>query len=158
MLSVAEYFCRRRLGRLLANYQKTAKWGENMGRAVLAILLLTAFGACAGRTPQPVAVVQPQDRYADCAAIIAEVQADNAKISELAGDEGSKVAQNVAAGVVGLFIWPVWFGMDFQGAAGKEISALQSRQQYLAVLAEQKNCGVATAPMSTAPVAASSAA
>jgi hypothetical protein len=31
--------------------------------------------------------------------------------------------------------------MDLQGTAGKEIAALQSRQQYLAVLAEQRNCG-----------------
>jgi hypothetical protein len=27
---------------------------------------------------------------------------------------------NVAAGVVGVVIWPVWFGMDFKDAAGKE--------------------------------------
>jgi hypothetical protein len=108
------------------------------------------LSACAGRAPQPVAVVQPQDRYADCAAIIAEVQANNQKIQDLAGDEGSKVTQNVAAGVVGLFIWPVWFGMDFQGTAGKEVAALQSRQQYLAVMAEQRNCA---APVSTPVVA-----
>jgi hypothetical protein len=111
---------------------------------IKAVLPLGVLGACAGRSPQPVAVVQPQDRYADCAAIIAEGPANNTKIQELAGDEGSKVAQNVAAGVVGIFIWPVLFGMDFQGAAGKEVAALQSRQQYLAVLAEQRNCGVPT--------------
>lgn len=70
------------------------------------------------RAPQPVAVVQPQDRFADCAAIFAEVQADNNKIAELAGDEGSKVGQNVAAGVVGLFIWPVWFRYGLPGHGG----------------------------------------
>ncbi len=31
--------------------------------------------------------------------------------------------------------------MDFQGAASTEITALQSRQQYLGALASQKNCG-----------------
>jgi hypothetical protein len=103
-------------------------------------LMIMALDACAGRAPQPVAVVQPQDRFADCAAIFAEVQTNNQKIQYLAGDEGSKVAQNVAAGVVGLFVWPVWFAMDFQGAAGKDVAALQSRQQYLAILAEQRNC------------------
>ncbi len=109
----------------------------------LAISLpLAILAACAGRSPQRVAVVQPQDRYADCAAIIAEAQADNAKIRDLPAMRVRKVAQNVAAGLVGLVIWPVWFGMDFQGAAGKEIAALQSREQYLAVLAEQRNCGV----------------
>src|SRR6516164_3292671 len=36
--------------------------------------------------------------------------------------------------------------MDFQGAAGKEVDALNSRQQYLATLAEQRNCGAPAAP------------
>src|SRR5215207_5095960 len=97
-----------------------------------------ALSACAGRSPAPVAVVQPQDRYMDCAAILAEVEANNEKVRQLASDEGLKVAQNVAAGVAGIAIPILWFGMDFQGTAGKETAALQSRQQYLSVLAEQK--------------------
>jgi hypothetical protein len=37
-------------------------------------------------------------------------------------------------GVVGLVIWPIWFGMGFKDAAGKEAAALQARQQYLTTL------------------------
>jgi hypothetical protein len=107
--------------------------------AMMAIAVIV--GGCAGRAPAPVAVVQAQDRYMDCPAILIEVQANNQRLTELASEEGWKVAQNVGAGVAGLFIWPLWFGMDFQGAAGKEAAALQSRQQYLAVLAEQRHCG-----------------
>lgn len=120
---------------------------------------MMALTACAGRAPQPVAVVQPQDRYMDCLGIAAEVQANNQKVQELASDEGSKVGQNVAAGVAGLFIWPLWFAMDFQGTAGKEVTALQTRQQYLGTMAEQKRCGEAPAETTagwaraTAPVA-----
>jgi|SRR6516225_9411947 hypothetical protein len=117
----------------------------------IGILLLAAVTSCAGRSPQPVAVVQPQDRYADCPAIFAEVQANNKKIEDLAGDQGGKVAQNVAAGLVGIVIWPMWFAMDFQGTAGKEIDALNNRQQYLATLAAQRNCA---APVAPPPVAA----
>lgn len=80
----------------------------------------------------------------DCTAIVAEVQANNTKVQDLASESGLKVAQNVAAGVGGLFIPVLWFGMDFQDAAGKEVAALQSRQQYLAALAEQRQCGVPT--------------
>jgi hypothetical protein len=76
-----------------------------------------------------------------CTAIAAEVKANNTKIQELASEQGAKVAQNVAAGVAGLFIWPLWFGMDFQGAASTETAALQSRQEYLGTLAQQKRCG-----------------
>lgn len=109
------------------------------------------LGGCAGRAPQPVAVVQPQDRFSDCVAIEAEVQANNQKLQQLGSEEGAKVAQNVAAGVAGLFIWPLWFAMDFQGAAGTEETALQSRQQYLATLAGQKRCGASAAMPLPAP-------
>jgi len=112
-----------------------------MKRLVL-VLAVAQLAACAGRAPAPVAVTQAQDRYMDCAAINAEVQANNKKITELGGEEGKKVAQNVIVGAAGLLIPILWFGMDFQNAAGKEVAALQSRQQYLATLAEQR-CGAA---------------
>jgi len=32
----------------------------------------------------------------------------------------------------------LWFGMDFKGAASKEVAALQARQQYLTVLATER--------------------
>jgi hypothetical protein len=113
-----------------------------MRKFVLAVVAATQVAACAGRAPAPVAVVQAQDRYMDCAAINVEVQANNKKISELGSEEGKKVAQNVIVGAAGLLIPVLWFGMDFQNAAGKEVAALQSRQQYLATLAEQR-CGSA---------------
>jgi hypothetical protein len=76
----------------------------------------------------------------DCPAITAEVTANDAKLKDLGRESGNKVAQNVAAGVAGLFIWPLWFAMDFQGAADKETVALQQRQSYLATLAGQRGC------------------
>jgi hypothetical protein len=105
-----------------------------------------ASAACAGRAPEPVAVVQSEDLYMNCAAVFAEVQTNNQKISELSGEQGSKGAQNFAAGVAGFFIFPLWLAMDFQDAAPKEIAALQSRQLYLATLAEQKRCGAGPLP------------
>jgi hypothetical protein len=70
--------------------------------------------------------------------IRAEIEANNAKAKELADEQGMKTAQNVAAGVVGIVIWPVWFGMDFKGAASKDAAALQARQEYLTTLATQR--------------------
>lgn len=103
-----------------------------------AIFFSFFLAGCAGRAPAPVSVVQPQDRYLDCKAILAEVEANNQRVSDLASEEGLKVAQNVAAGVAGIVIPVLWFGMDFQGAASKEVTALQSRQQYLATMAEER--------------------
>ena len=102
--------------------------------AVLGIVL----SACAGRDPQPVTTVQPQDAYSDCTMIRAEIEANNVKVKELADEQGWKVAQNVATGVGGLVLWPLWFGMDFKGAADKDAAALEARQKYLTELAVQR--------------------
>jgi hypothetical protein len=104
-----------------------------------------ALAACAGRDHHPVAVVQPQDAQSDCAMIRAEIEANNVQAEKLAEENHAKIAQNVAAGVVGVVVWPVWFAMDAKGAAGTEMDALKSRQQYLASLAEQR-CQQSAAP------------
>ena len=80
----------------------------------LAIGVAVAVGGCAGRAPQPVAVVQPQDRFADSTAITAEIEANNQKVKDLASEQGLKVGQNVAAGVAGLVVWPLLFAMDWK--------------------------------------------
>lgn len=110
-------------------------------RVFLVVALAGLVAACAGRAPNPVATVQPQDTLMDCAAITAEVQSNNRRIQELADEQGWKTAQNVAAGVAGLVIPVLWLGMDWQGTASKEAAALNSRQQYLATLAGQRQCG-----------------
>jgi type II secretory pathway pseudopilin PulG len=126
-------------------------------KKIVLVMLAAQLAACAGRAPAPVAVTQTQDRYMDCAAINAEVQANNKKITELGSEEGKKVAQNVIVGAAGILIPVLWFGMDFQNAAGKEVAALQSRQQYLATLAEQR-CGAAPpVPVQTVQMAAAAA-
>ena len=70
--------------------------------------------------------------------IAAEIQANNVKVKELADEQGWKVAQNVATGVGGLVFFPLWFGMDFKGAANKDAAALQARQQFLTNLAAER--------------------
>jgi hypothetical protein len=82
--------------------------------------------------------VQAQDQFADCTMIRAEIEANNAKVKQLADEQGWKVAQNVGAGLAGLIIWPIWFGMDFKDAAGKDMAALDARQHYLAELATER--------------------
>jgi hypothetical protein len=110
------------------------------------VVLAATLTGCAGRSPEPVALMQPQDQYMDCAAISIEVQANNAKVQKLASDQGLKTTQNVAAGVAGVFIPVLWFGMDLQDTADKETVALQNRQQYLASMAAQRRCGEPAAP------------
>ena len=98
-------------------------------------------------SPAQIGVVQPQDGAMDCLAIQAEVNSNSTRIADLGRESSNKVAQNVAAGVAGLFIWPLWFAMDFQGAADKDTAALQSRQNYLGTLASQRGCAMHAASL-----------
>jgi hypothetical protein len=106
--------------------------------------------ACAGRDAAPVATVQPHDQTSDCAMISAEIEANNAKVRELADEKGAKVVQNVAAGVVGIVVWPVLFAMDAKGAADQDMAALQARQQFLTNLAVQRCARPGPAPVARA--------
>jgi len=53
----------------------------------MAVIVAAAAAACAGRDAQPVATVQPHDQTSDCAMIIAEIEANNEKVSALAADK-----------------------------------------------------------------------
>ena len=107
-------------------------------RTLAFVPVAALVAACAGRDPAPIATVQVTDANATCAMIVAEIEANNIKVKELADEQGLKVGQNVAAGVVGVVFFPMWFAMDFKGAASKEVAALQARQQYLTTLANER--------------------
>ena len=109
-------------------------------RSVIAPLCVFALltAGCAGRDPRQPQTVMAHDASSNSQMIQAEISANNKKVQELADEKGMKVAQNVAAGVVGLVVWPVWFAMDFKGAADKDVVALQARQQYLTTLAVER--------------------
>jgi hypothetical protein len=113
-----------------------------MKTKALGALCALILGACAGRDPEPIQTVQPWDAQASCTQIRAEIEANNIKLKNLADEQGLKVAQNVVAGVGGLFTLGIaWAGMDFKGSASKDVTALQARQQYLSTLATEK-CAV----------------
>jgi hypothetical protein len=119
------------------------------------VFLATAIGlaaaACAGRDPEPIQTVLPSDSQASCTQIKAEIEANNVKVKALADEQGLKVAQNVVAGVGGFVTFGLtWFAMDAKGAATKDVAALQARQQYLAVLAQEK-CAAPPAAVTLPP-------
>lgn len=66
-----------------------------------------ALSSCAGPDAQPIQTVQQQDAYSDCTMIRAEIEANNQKAQQLANEQGMQVAQNVAAGLVGLSLRPI---------------------------------------------------
>ena len=100
---------------------------------VVAVLGI-ALAACASHElPQPTATVHAQDANLDCAMIRAEIQANNAKATELADDQGWTLKQ--------------WYryGKDFKYEAERDAAALNARQEYLAALAAER-CAPPSAP------------
>ena len=119
-------------------------------RTLWIISVALTVAACAGRDAAPVATVQQQDAYSDCSMINAEIQANNKRAEESASEQNTKVVQNVAAGVVGLVVWPVWFAMDAKGAASTDAAALKARQD-LVNLAGQRCAGGQRPPVAEPP-------
>jgi hypothetical protein len=71
---------------------------EGMTLAVASSIILAA---CAGRDPQPIARLQPQDLYSDCTMIRAGIEANNAKprslqMNAVSGCEARRIAANIA--------------------------------------------------------------
>jgi hypothetical protein len=95
-------------------------------RIVLAITIGLALSACAGREPQPIATVQPQDANSDCATINAEIQANSSRAQVLASEQNTKSA------------WQTWLTMGAKSSADSDAASLQTRQQYLENLAAQR--------------------
>jgi hypothetical protein len=117
------------------------------GAAFVAVMFL---GACAGRPPELIPLVQTADTQLSCAQIQAETQINNERISKLATEQNWKMGQNVVAGIVGFAVWPAWLGLDFQNAAGKDATALTQRNEYLLALANER-CRTKTETASAAP-------
>jgi len=101
-----------------------------------AFVAVLSLGACAGRPPELIPLVQTADSDLSCADIKAETQRNNERIATLATEQQWKMGQNVVAGVVGFAIWPAWLGLDLQNAAGKDAAALTQRNEYLLALAK----------------------
>lgn len=110
-------------------------------RKLITVMLISAslLTGCAGRDPQPIAAVQPQDMMHNCTSVQAELAANYQRGISLNQEEANKTTQNVVAGTVGLLLfWPALFAMDLKNAAGQEQASLQGRQAYLTSLQAQR--------------------
>ena len=110
-------------------------------RKTIAIGIILALAACAGRVPDPVEVVQPTDPELTCEELNDKIVQNDGLIGALAKDQQSKDAQNVAAFVIGIFTFGIGFiAADLQETAKKETAALVGRNEHLTELATERGC------------------
>ena len=114
-------------------------------KKLLIMLLLSAFAAmsvagCGGRAANPIATKEVGDRELDCDEIEAEMSDLDAQARRLLGEQDNKTGKNVAIGLAGLIIWPIWFFADLSTAERQEAQAMQDRARHLQRLARKKDC------------------
>ena len=117
------------------------------GKLIAVAFACVLSAACAGCDPYP-------DPPSDCATIRAQIEANNEQAEKLAEQNHAKIAQNVAAGVV--VVWPDSFAMDARSAAGAEMDALKTRQQYLAIAGRAALRATGRSPSAASSLAAAS--
>ena len=116
-----------------------------MHNLILTLALAATLAGCAGRAPSPVAIVQGHDQAADCAMLQHETAANVETLERLRKEKANKLTQNALALGAGIVVWPVLLAMDWQGAASKDLAALEQRQQHLVNLTTER-CALRMAP------------
>jgi len=110
-------------------------------KSVIAVSLLLALSACAGRNPEPVDVQQSADRGLTCPVIEAEMEGNRARVRYLEKENSEASDMNITLGALaaGLFP-PALVATDVSDAQEVEISALHDRNTHLETLRIHKGC------------------
>ncbi len=109
-------------------------------KTISLICISMILTGCAGRAANPVAVHQMSDNHKSCQMLKREISSIEMNIQNLV-PQADKTGKNVALGIGGLFIWPMWLFMDLSSAEKEEINAYRMRHSHLVSLSQEKNCG-----------------
>lgn len=114
----------------------------NQSTKFVSILVAASLvAACGGRTAHPVMVTQYGDAQKSCDSLAFEINQIEGEMSKLVGKR-DKTGKNVALGVTGFFLIVPLFFMDFKNAPKVEYEAYRQRYNHLAIIANDKKCGV----------------
>jgi len=76
----------------------------------------------------------------ECEVIEAEMSDLDRRARRLMGEQSNKTGKNVAWGLAGLFIWPLWFAMGLSDAERREAQVMQDRYSHLQRIYNKNNC------------------
>ena len=114
-------------------------FNKTTNRMLSLFCLVLLVIACAGKTPHPIDVYQPDDSSLSCSQIWQEISQNQAEVGRLY-PQTNKTGKNVALGVTGAFFIVPLFFMDFSDAERVEIEAYQRRDMHLHNLGQNKGC------------------
>ncbi len=108
--------------------------------AIPALGTVLLVAACEARQTTPVAMTQPGDADLTCVQVAAEIKENEAKAIELAGADMDLVSNNVAAGVVGTLVWPMFLATDLSQSEQIQFRALRDRNANLERIYRDQEC------------------
>ena len=112
-----------------------------MDKNILSVLLCVGLlAACAGRSASPIQVTQPGDRNLSCDEIVAQMTQYNNEIADLDAEISSRQKRNIGFGVAGIFLFPIWFGLDLGDAPEQEKAAYKKRINQLVRYGANQKC------------------
>ncbi|MGZ0190222.1 MAG: hypothetical protein ACKVH0_19845 [Alphaproteobacteria bacterium] len=113
-----------------------------MRKIALSVGLALLMTACAGRTPEPVAIAKVTDHNLTCQQARHEIAMNGNKVSGLREVEQDIIAHNLINGAAAWYISGLFlFNLDLKDAASKEREALQLRNHHLHAVADERCTG-----------------
>ena len=107
---------------------------------VLGLSLLFLVG-CAGKTAQPIRVIEITDSSLTCPQLLAQIYNLERGGAELAG-QTDKQGKNAALAVAGSLVIVPYFFMDLKQGEAVELNAVRARHMHLSKLYQTNKCGV----------------
>jgi len=105
--------------------------------AVLATLILLG---CAGKTAQPIRVIEVTDSSLSCSQLISQIYYLENLGSDLSG-KTDKQGRNASLAVAGSLLIVPFFFMDLKEGEAIELNAVRARHMHLSKLYQTKKCG-----------------
>jgi len=107
--------------------------------ALVFTFLLTLIG-CAGKTAQPIRVIEVTDTDLPCEKILNQIYHLEEMGAILAG-KADKQVKNAALAAAGYITIVPYFFMDLKEGEAVELNAVRARHMHLTRLYQNKNCG-----------------
>lgn len=106
---------------------------------VLVLILLLLMG-CAGKTAQPIRVIEVTDSDLACDNILKQIY-NLEEMGAILSGKTDKQVKNAALAAAGYITIVPYFFMDLKEGEAVELNAVRARHMHLTKLYQKKNCG-----------------
>ncbi len=106
---------------------------------VLVLILLLLMG-CAGKTAQPIRVIEVTDSDLACGNILKQIY-NLEEMGAILSGKTDKQVKNAALAAAGYITIVPYFFMDLKEGEAVELNAVRARHMHLTKLYQKKNCG-----------------